>query len=119
MSKYWPRASTYSSRFSILKKEMISSFFGAVRSAAIARKSSTTQGRYEVFEDICRKTGAFVKPPAYTEQVCGSNRSDIKAGKNIVDSQIGYLYMGGAGTSLLCKKHHSKASCKVQQQCLQ
>lgn len=80
MSKYWPRASTYSSRFSILKKEMISSFFGAVRSAAIARKSSTTQGRYEVFEDICRKTGAFVKPPAYTQQVRGSNRSDTKAG---------------------------------------
>lgn len=81
MSEYWPRASTSSLSILDTEKEMISSFFGAARSAAIARKSSTTQGRYEVFEDICRKTGAFVKPPAYTEQVRGSNRLATKQEK--------------------------------------
>lgn len=33
------------------------------------RISHVSPGRHEVFEEISKKTGAFVKPPAYTDQV--------------------------------------------------
>ncbi|KAL2819016.1 hypothetical protein BDW59DRAFT_181826 [Aspergillus cavernicola] len=44
-------------------------FLGAARSTTFVRKNTAVQGRYEVFEDISKRTGAFVKPPGYTDQV--------------------------------------------------
>lgn len=43
-------------------------FFGITRRSTIAKKS-TGQARSEVFEDISKRTGAFVKPPAYHDRV--------------------------------------------------
>ncbi|KAB8220267.1 hypothetical protein BDV33DRAFT_203572 [Aspergillus novoparasiticus] len=44
-------------------------FFGVARSTLSAKSTAATQGRHEVFEDISRRTGAYVKPPSYTDKV--------------------------------------------------
>ncbi|PIG87820.1 hypothetical protein AARAC_008908 [Aspergillus arachidicola] len=44
-------------------------FFGVARSMLSAKSTAATQGRHEVFEDISRRTGAYVKPPSYTDKV--------------------------------------------------
>ncbi|KAF4160268.1 hypothetical protein CNMCM6936_004009 [Aspergillus lentulus] len=44
-------------------------FFGVAKATIYGRSSHASQGRHEVFEEISKKTGAFVKPPAYTDQV--------------------------------------------------
>ncbi|KAL4916237.1 hypothetical protein BDW62DRAFT_212109 [Aspergillus aurantiobrunneus] len=43
-------------------------FFGAARVTSFVRKGNTGQGRNEVFEEISKRTGAFIKPPAYSDQ---------------------------------------------------
>ncbi|KAK9656238.1 hypothetical protein HCH54_000918 [Aspergillus fumigatus] len=43
-------------------------FFGVARTTIYGRSSHASQGRHEVFKEISKKTGAFVKPPAYTDQ---------------------------------------------------
>lgn len=49
-----------------------------------------SQGQYEVFEDICRKTGAFVKPPSYPQQVSGTSNSNVRLWLTI--RQVIYLW---------------------------
>ncbi|OGM47547.1 hypothetical protein ABOM_004195 [Aspergillus bombycis] len=44
-------------------------FFGVARSTLSAKSPAATQGRHEVFEDISKRTGAYVKPPSYTDKV--------------------------------------------------
>ncbi|KAF4210326.1 hypothetical protein CNMCM8980_004336 [Aspergillus fumigatiaffinis] len=47
-------------------------FFGVARTTIYGRSSHASQGRHEVFEEISKKTGAFVKPPAYTDQIASA-----------------------------------------------
>ncbi|GIC92027.1 uncharacterized protein Aud_008483 [Aspergillus udagawae] len=47
-------------------------FFGVARTTITGRSSHGSQGRHEVFEEISKKTGAFVKPPAYTDQIASA-----------------------------------------------
>ncbi|GKZ72450.1 hypothetical protein AnigIFM50267_008814 [Aspergillus niger] len=51
--------------FGSLKNE----FFGVARSTSSIRKPPAAHGRYEVFEEISRRTGAFIKPPFYNDTV--------------------------------------------------
>ncbi|KAB8238898.1 uncharacterized protein BDW43DRAFT_319189 [Aspergillus alliaceus] len=44
-------------------------FLGVARSTISAKTPLTTQGGLEVFEDISQKTGAYIKPPTYTDKV--------------------------------------------------
>ena len=44
-------------------------FFGVARSTLSAKSPAASQGRHEVFEDISKRTGAYVKPPSYTDKV--------------------------------------------------
>ncbi|KAE8364209.1 hypothetical protein BDV27DRAFT_172493 [Aspergillus caelatus] len=44
-------------------------FFGVARSTLSGKSPAATQGRHEVFEEISRRTGAYVKPPSYTDKV--------------------------------------------------
>ncbi|EAW22799.1 uncharacterized protein NFIA_014910 [Aspergillus fischeri NRRL 181] len=47
-------------------------FFGVARTTIYGRSSHASQGRHEVFKEISKKTGAFVKPPAYTDQIASA-----------------------------------------------
>ncbi|KAL3491178.1 hypothetical protein BJX62DRAFT_237416 [Aspergillus germanicus] len=51
--------------FGVFKHE----FFGAVRSTTLMKKNDGVRSRNEVFEDINKRTNAYVNPPAYTDQV--------------------------------------------------
>ncbi|PYH39924.1 uncharacterized protein BO87DRAFT_402856 [Aspergillus neoniger CBS 115656] len=42
-------------------------FFGIARLTGSIRKPPGAHGRYEVFEEISRRTGAFIKPPFYND----------------------------------------------------
>ncbi|KAL4778845.1 hypothetical protein BJX76DRAFT_352283 [Aspergillus varians] len=44
-------------------------FFGTARLTTFVRKGTTGNSRNVVFEDISKRTGAFVSPPAYTDQI--------------------------------------------------
>ncbi|KAL4984007.1 hypothetical protein BDW68DRAFT_181078 [Aspergillus falconensis] len=44
-------------------------FFGAARVGKFVRRSAAGQGRNEVFEDTSKRSGAFVKPPAYEDRI--------------------------------------------------
>ncbi|EAW07763.1 uncharacterized protein ACLA_024790 [Aspergillus clavatus NRRL 1] len=55
-----------------LQPNVLPRFFGSARRITSGRGSHITQGRHEVFEEISKKTGAFVKPPAYTDQVAAA-----------------------------------------------
>ncbi|PYI12561.1 hypothetical protein BO78DRAFT_435009 [Aspergillus sclerotiicarbonarius CBS 121057] len=65
-------------------------FFGVARSSASIRKPPALQGRHEVFEEICRRTGAFIKPPLYTDTVIHlwGEPSQVSAAKDIIQSII-------------------------------
>ncbi|KAL4809583.1 hypothetical protein BDV18DRAFT_157334 [Aspergillus unguis] len=43
-------------------------FFGAARNSTFGKKTALGHGRNEVFEDISKRTGAFVKPPQYHDR---------------------------------------------------
>ncbi|KAL4755082.1 hypothetical protein BDW72DRAFT_189690 [Aspergillus terricola var. indicus] len=43
-------------------------FFGSARVGTLLRKSAAGQGRNEVFEDISKRSGAFIKLPAYGDR---------------------------------------------------
>ncbi|KAL2858329.1 hypothetical protein BJX68DRAFT_262857 [Aspergillus pseudodeflectus] len=51
--------------FGVFKHE----FFGAVRTTTFLKKSDGVRGRNEVFEEINKRTNAYVNPPGYTDQV--------------------------------------------------
>ncbi|PWY81981.1 hypothetical protein BO70DRAFT_406219 [Aspergillus heteromorphus CBS 117.55] len=72
--------------FGILKNE----FFGLAKSSGSIKKSSAPQGRHEVFEEICKKTGAFIKPPSYTDHVIylWGEASQVSAAKDFILSII-------------------------------
>ncbi|PYH92198.1 hypothetical protein BO71DRAFT_451602 [Aspergillus ellipticus CBS 707.79] len=65
-------------------------FFGVARSSASLRKPAGSQGRHEVFEDIGRRTGAFIKPPSYTDRVIylWGETAQVSAAKDIILSFI-------------------------------
>ncbi|KAL2872030.1 uncharacterized protein BJX67DRAFT_388073 [Aspergillus lucknowensis] len=44
-------------------------FFGAASSTNFIKKSSARQSRNEVFNEISKRTGAYINPPAYTDLV--------------------------------------------------
>ncbi|KAE8376290.1 hypothetical protein BDV26DRAFT_282750 [Aspergillus bertholletiae] len=44
------------------------SVLNTTRSTFAAKSSAATQGRHEVFEDISKRTGAYVKPPSYNDK---------------------------------------------------
>ncbi|PLB37459.1 uncharacterized protein BDW47DRAFT_132080 [Aspergillus candidus] len=58
---------TASVRLSIPWGSFKHEFFAAARSSVMGSDSSATQCRYEVFEVINRKTGAYVKPPHFSD----------------------------------------------------
>ncbi|KAE8355587.1 hypothetical protein BDV28DRAFT_146037 [Aspergillus coremiiformis] len=65
-------------------------FFGTARSTLSAKTPSVTQGRHEVFEDISQKTGAYVKPPSYTDttiQLWGEP-SEVASAKDMIQRLI-------------------------------
>ncbi|KAL4812368.1 hypothetical protein BDW67DRAFT_193677 [Aspergillus spinulosporus] len=51
--------------FGTIKREL----FGAARVRTYMRKSAAGQGRNEVFEDISKRSGAFIKLPAYGDRI--------------------------------------------------
>ncbi|KAJ0424731.1 hypothetical protein BJY00DRAFT_309148 [Aspergillus carlsbadensis] len=51
--------------FGVFKHE----FFGAVRTTTFIKKSDAARGRNEVFEEINKRTNAYINPPGYTDQV--------------------------------------------------
>ncbi|KAL2832714.1 hypothetical protein BJY01DRAFT_239715 [Aspergillus pseudoustus] len=51
--------------FGTLKYE----FFGAVRTITFVKKSNSGHAQNEVFEEISKRTNAYVNPPGYTDQV--------------------------------------------------
>ncbi|PWY83111.1 hypothetical protein BO94DRAFT_625498 [Aspergillus sclerotioniger CBS 115572] len=65
-------------------------FFGVARSTDSIRKPPALQGRHEVFKEICRRTGAFIKPPLYTDSVIHlwGESSQVLAAKDIIQSII-------------------------------
>ncbi|KAL3458815.1 hypothetical protein BJX64DRAFT_301724 [Aspergillus heterothallicus] len=44
-------------------------FRGAARNTTFTKKGTGAQGRTEVFEEISKRTDAYIHPPAYTDQV--------------------------------------------------
>jgi hypothetical protein len=66
-------------------------FFGAVRSTTIMKKSEGVRGRNEVFEDINKRTNAYVNPPAYTDQVCGRL---VHHSSKVTEREIGHTHLG-------------------------
>ncbi|PKX94296.1 uncharacterized protein P174DRAFT_512471 [Aspergillus novofumigatus IBT 16806] len=63
-------------------------FFGVARTTIYGRSSHASQGRHEVFEEISKKTGAFVKPPAYTDQIASAKEHLQKIIANCTTSSI-------------------------------
>ncbi|OJJ49706.1 hypothetical protein ASPZODRAFT_89103 [Penicilliopsis zonata CBS 506.65] len=68
--------------FGVLKREV----FGIARTAS----SGKLPGRGEVFEDICRKTGAYIKPPAYTDLALHiwGELNQVEAAKTLLEGLI-------------------------------
>ncbi|KAL3480197.1 hypothetical protein BJX99DRAFT_267127 [Aspergillus californicus] len=46
-----------------------SEFFGAARETIFDNKDTTIQGRHEVFQDIGKRTGTFLKSPSYDDRI--------------------------------------------------
>lgn len=42
-------------------------FYGAARGTST--RTHVGKGRFEVFDDVSQKTGAYIKPPSYNDQV--------------------------------------------------
>ncbi|RAK97070.1 uncharacterized protein BO80DRAFT_201559 [Aspergillus ibericus CBS 121593] len=65
-------------------------FSGVARSDASIRKPPALQGRHEVFDEICRRTGAFMKPPSYSDTVIHlwGEPSQVSAAKDIIQSIV-------------------------------
>jgi hypothetical protein len=51
------------------------------------RKSAAGQGRNEVFEDISKRSGAFIKLPAYGDRVCSRYAVAKESSNQAVDYQ--------------------------------
>ncbi|KAE8152802.1 hypothetical protein BDV25DRAFT_169933 [Aspergillus avenaceus] len=56
-------------------------FYGVARSSLATTAPSHNRGRYEVFEDISHRTGAYVRPPSYTDStiLLWGESSDVTA----------------------------------------
>lgn len=88
----------------------VSRFSAAAKSKLDSRKTAASTGRYEVFEDISQKTGAFVNPPAsYTQQVINLNNQPQQ---ELTVRQV--LYIWGDSTQVASAKdilHELIAQC--------
>ncbi|GKZ18170.1 hypothetical protein AbraIFM66951_000343 [Aspergillus brasiliensis] len=72
--------------FGSLKNE----FFGIARMTGSIRKPTVAYGRNEVFEEISRRTGAFIKPPFYNDSAIylWGELPQVAAAKDIILSII-------------------------------